>query len=125
MDAARGVRRWNGVTEEQAMERDFDFFEPSWPAGALADRAAQLATEAQWWARERNVEAVWCWLPTFDQVCEGTHTVTALGNDGMAVNAVVDSERAERVSGIGGEQAQLAYLGRMLMHFRRLEMADR
>jgi hypothetical protein len=82
--------------------------------------AFRLATEAQWWARERNVEAVWCWLPTFDQICDANHTVTAVGNDGMAVNIVVDNERAERAGAVG-DQLQLAYLGRMLMQVRRAE----
>lgn len=89
------------------------------PARAEAT-AAQLALEAQWWARERNVEAVWCWLPTFDQVCDANHTVTAVGNDGMAVNILVDNERSVH-AGIVGDQIQLAYLGRMLAQVRYVE----
>lgn len=82
--------------------------------------SSHLSVEAQWWACERNVEAVWCWLPDFDQVCDGTHTVTALGNDGMAVNVLIDNEQAAR-AGIAGLQAQLAFLGRTLMVMRHAE----
>jgi hypothetical protein len=84
---------------------------------------AQLAVEAEWWARERNVEALWCWLPTFDQVCDGVHVVTALGNDAMAANIVVDNDISAMAAGRGGEQAQLAYLGRFLGQIRREETA--
>ncbi|MEZ4553142.1 MAG: hypothetical protein AB7L91_08650 [Dehalococcoidia bacterium] len=85
--------------------------------GHRAD-GAQLAVEAQWWVRARNVESVWCWLPTFDQVCDDVHTLTVLGNDGLAVNVQVNNERAARASGLGGELAQLAYLGRILTQIR-------
>lgn len=90
------------------------------PTPTQVAEAARLALEAQWWARERNVEAVWCWLPTFDQVCDGNHAVTAVGNDGMAVNIVVDNEQAAR-AGVAGDQAQLAFLGRMLISVRYIE----
>src|SRR5688500_7640956 len=89
----------------------------------LVDEAGRhLAVEAQWWAREQNVEAVWCTLPTFDQVCEGAHPIAALGNDGIAVNIVVDNEQAALAAGRGGEQIQLAYLGRFLAEVRRQEL---
>ncbi|MGE0228733.1 MAG: hypothetical protein AB7I38_01135 [Dehalococcoidia bacterium] len=84
--------------------------------------STQLAAEAQWWIRARDVESVWCWLPTFDQVCDNVHTVTVFGNDGLAVNVVVDNERAARAAGAGGELAQLAHLGRILTQARRDEM---
>jgi len=82
----------------------------------------QLAAEGQWWLRERNVEAVFCWLPTFDQVCDGVHTIAALGNDNVGVSIVVDSEEAARAAGRGGEQVQLAFLGRFLSQIRRQEL---
>lgn len=90
------------------------------PRFAQAEETTQLAIEAEWWARERNVEAVWCWLPTFDQVCDASHTVTAVGHDGMAVNILVDNERAA-MAGVVGIQVQLAYVGRMLTNARREE----
>jgi hypothetical protein len=84
---------------------------------------AQLALEAEWWARQHNIEALWCWLPTFEQVCDNVHIVTALGNDAMAVNVVVDNDVAAMAAGRGGEQVQLAYLGRFLAQIRREEVA--
>lgn len=102
------------------MESGVNHERGSVPISTAADERARVALEAQWWARERNVEAVWCWLPTFDQVCDANHTVTAVGNDGMAVNILVDNERAEQAGAVG-DQIQLAYLGRMLMYVRRAE----
>jgi hypothetical protein len=91
-------------------------------ARTLSQGEHHLAVEGQWWARERNIEAVWCTLPTFDEVCEGVYTVTALGNDGIAVNIVLDAEEATLAAGRGGEQVQLAYLGRFLGQVRRQEL---
>jgi len=88
--------------------------------------SSNLAVEAQHWAALNRVEEVRCWLPDFEQVCAGVHTITAVGHDGMAVNIIVDNEA---VRAIGAEQrdtaelVQLAYLGRMLRAFRRQEMA--
>jgi hypothetical protein len=70
------------------------------------------------------VEEVRCWPPDFEQVCGGVHTVTALGNDGMAVNVVIDNEAAAvaaRVDRQAVDLAQLAYLGHVLRRFRREE----
>jgi hypothetical protein len=86
---------------------------------------AQLATESQHWLHQYNVEQLLCWLPDFDQVCDGVHIVTAVGNDGMAVNITVDNEAvvaAARADGHVAELVQLAYLGRMLQAFRWQEV---
>jgi hypothetical protein len=85
---------------------------------------AQLAREAEWWARQKNIEAIWCWLPTFEQVCDDVHVVTALGNDAMAVNVLVDNHIATLATGRGGEEAQLAYLGRFMAQVRAEEGAS-
>jgi len=74
--------------------------------------------------RQRNVEMVWCWLPNFEQVCEGVHTVTALGNDGMAVNIIVDTEVANSV-GEMSDLVQLTYLGKYLAIQRSVEAVGR
>lgn len=83
----------------------------------------RLATEATWWALNLKVEYVMCWLPTFDQVCDGVHTITAVGHDGMAVNIIVRNEaQASNAShGLEVEQVHLAYLGRLLANYRYAE----
>lgn len=86
--------------------------------------AERLAVEATWWANHLNVELVCCWLPTFDQVIAGEHVVTALGNDGVAVNIVVNNEEAMAgaTHGLTVDQIHLAYLGKLLYHYRFEEM---
>ena len=79
-----------------------------------------LVLERELWFRDRNVEAVFCWLPTFEQVCSGEHTVTAVGNDAMAVNIGVDTAMADAAGEIASV-IQLKYLGNMLDQFRRME----
>jgi len=87
--------------------------------------SAQLAREATWWAHHLNVEMVFCWLPDFDQVADGTHTITAVGHDGMAVNIIVNNvaQALNASHGLAVEQVHLAYLGKLLTRFRYEEIS--
>ena len=78
-------------------------------------------TAAERWAHIRNVEAVFCWLPDWEQVLDGTHTITAVGHDGMAVNILVDTAKTLEAPDGFAELTQLAYIGRHLTRFRYLE----
>jgi hypothetical protein len=83
-----------------------------------------IASSAEYWARIRNVEAVWCWLPDYQQVMDGTHVITALGNDGMAVNITVDTQSSLECSEDLMQLTQLAWLGKYLTHFRYKETVE-
>jgi hypothetical protein len=86
--------------------------------------SSRLALEATWWMYHLNCEFVCCWLPTFDQVCAGEHVVTALGNDGIAVNIVVNNEAAAAgaaAHGLTVDEVHLVYVGKLLRHYRNEE----
>jgi hypothetical protein len=86
----------------------------------------QLAREATFWAHHLNVENVFCWLPTFDQICDGVHTITAVGHDGMAVNIIVKNtaQAYNEAHGLAVEQVHMAYLGKLLTRFRYEEISS-
>ena len=81
-----------------------------------------ISNSAAMWAQIRNVEAVWCWIPGYEEVMDGAHVITALGNDGVAANVRVSTAEAERFAGQLHELVPLAWLGKSLIAQRRAEV---
>lgn len=76
----------------------------------------------EWWLTQNNVEAVACLVPTFEHVEYGVHLVYAVGNDGMIVQATINTEQSER-DRANSEVVHLVYLGRCLRVARMAEAA--
>lgn len=66
----------------------------------------------------RNVELVFCWVPTLDDIEEGVHRVVAVGNDAMAAEITVDTEESLKYAGELVQLTQLKWLGNILMKAR-------
>ena len=82
-----------------------------------------LAASADYWLRQRNVEMVWCNLRTLDEVMDGTHSVFALGNDGMGVQLVFSTDAVlEADDDAVLVLTQLGYLGKAMQRVRYQEM---
>lgn len=47
--------------------------------------AVHTLTRHERWLLQHNIEGVICGIPTWEEVLDGCHTVTAIGNDGMAI----------------------------------------
>lgn len=57
-----------------------------------------ISNSAEYWMKTRNIEAIGCRLPTFEDICNGVHIVWALGNDLLEVGLYVDTDASREVS---------------------------
>lgn len=80
-----------------------------------------LSATADYWLRQRNVEVVWCRLPSLEEVESGTHSVFAVGNDGTGVQMFFDTEAVRDAEDDIVVLTQFGYIGRALQRMRFLE----
>lgn len=78
---------------------------------------------AERWLLTRNIEVLWCQLPGYEQVMNGSHLVYAVGNDGMGVAIEVQPERMQGIDTDEVDIVELMYITRALMNLRMQEMA--
>ena len=81
-------------------------------------------SDVEFWMYQNNMEVLWCRLPTFEEVMEGSHSLYGIGNDAVGVQLILNTEETAKADDETLIFIELVNVGRAIGSIRYKEMKE-